>query len=83
MNSLCRKINQPIDKQGLLTATSFSSSRTWYQAFAKCDLSQLFDVLNMKSDHRAKQMSANSMCQKQSTPITIQFLSWVHVLCRH
>lgn len=37
----------------------------------------------MKSDHRTKQLSASSTCQKQSTPIIIEFLSCIHLPCRH
>ena len=37
----------------------------------------------MKSDHRTKQLSAASTCQKQSTPIIIEFLSCMPLLCRH
>lgn len=57
--------------------------QTCYQSLAECEVSQLFDVLNMKSDHRTKQLSATSTCQKQSTPIIIEFLSCMHLLCRH
>lgn len=34
-----------------------------------------FDVLNMKSDHRTKQLSANGTCQQRSTPAISTFLS--------
>lgn len=54
-----------------------------YQSSAECEISQLFDVLNMKSDHRTKQLSATSTCQKQSTAIIIEFLSCIHLLWRH
>lgn len=63
----------------LLTA----KCQTCYQSLAECEVSQLFDVLNMKSDHRTKQLSATSTCQKQSMPIIIEFLSCMHLLCRH
>lgn len=63
----------------LLTA----KCQTCYRSLAECEVSQLFDVLNMKSDHRTKQLSASSTCQKQSTPIIIEFLSCMHLLCRH
>lgn len=53
------------------------------QTLAKREVSQLFDVLNMKYDHRTKQLPATSTCQKQSTPIIIEFLSCMHLLCRH
>lgn len=57
--------------------------QTCYQSLAECEVSQLFDVLNMKSDQRTKQLSASSTCQKQSTPVFIEFLSCMHLLCRH
>ena len=56
--------------------------QTCYQSLAECEVSRLFDVLNMRSDHRTKQLSASSTCQKQSTPITIEFLSYMYLLCR-
>lgn len=65
-----------------LSPFSTAKCQTCYQSLAECEVSQLFDVLNMKSDHRTKQLSATSTCQKQSTPIIIESLSCMHLLCR-
>lgn len=70
-------------KKDQLPSLLTAKCQTCYQSLAECEVSQLFDVLNMKSDHRTKQLSATSTCQKQSTPIIIEFLSWMHLLCRH
>lgn len=75
-------LHSPPEKDQLSPVLT-AKCQTCYQSLAECEVSQLFDVLNMKSDHRTKQLSATSTCQKQSTPIIIEFLSCMHLLCRH